>query len=188
MRYNTTVNNPTRFLNPTQLIEEGMEEHNVCSENWPYPTEYKIGDVFDSYYAEVWYNGMDWQNTYWFLEQYKADNPVAVPFLIFDDHKNRDNFSEYDFGKLMQMWLIQRKHVVMGLQYDAIFDEEIVHFLAKKGNIPNKQGMFLYRYSHASQPRVEFYLADKNLLSDVHKKDLDWSNGERRPYESAGHR
>ena len=102
MKYNTTISNPTRFLNPTGAIEEGIDKYKLASENWPYPSGHSIGDTYDDYYAEIWNNGMDWQHTYWFIESNKYESPVAIPFLVFEQHKDEDLFNEYDFNNLLR--------------------------------------------------------------------------------------
>jgi len=161
MKYNTFINHSTRFLNPTGVIEEGLSNYSIASENWPYPVGKSIGDVYDNYYAEIWLNGMDWQHTYWFIETYNCESPIAVPFLSFEKHSDEELFNEYDFDILLKFLLMKRKQLVTGQDY-KIYAEEIIPYLSRVGNIPSKYDkMYLYHYSHHSQPRVKFYLNEE---------------------------
>jgi len=93
MSNNTVSRIGTHFLRGVELIEERAKQMSVHSENWAYPV-CSFGIPKDSYYGEIWCNGMDWQNTYWLLESVKHEKPTAQPLLIFDRHQEEEAFEE----------------------------------------------------------------------------------------------
>src|SRR3989338_3040724 len=102
---NTTSKHGTRFLAAVPLIQAARENFQIASENWPFPTEYRIGQCRDPYYAEIWQDGTDWQNTYWIIESIKYDGPKVKPFIYFDDEEGK--FNKCDFSNLIEamLWL-----------------------------------------------------------------------------------
>lgn len=84
LSYNNTVSRiPTHFLRGTELIQTNRELYAISSENWPYPI-LSFGDPRTGpYYAEIWCDGMDWQHTYWALEQHDIEDPTAIPTVGF---------------------------------------------------------------------------------------------------------
>lgn len=111
---NTSSNNPTHFLRPVELIQHARDEFGMASENWPYPTTYKIGAQGDAYYAEVWVDGMDWHHNYWIIEQIQTKeqdgwDPIATPLLIFDDHEDEDKIRPWKFDMMLDSLLAFRR-------------------------------------------------------------------------------
>lgn len=92
---NTTARHPTYFLAAVELIEKAQAAFSMPSENWAYPTKHRIGTQRDTFYAEVWQNGMDWQNNYWVIWE-AGEDPICEPLLVFDDHKVEEQFKESD--------------------------------------------------------------------------------------------
>lgn len=161
MDVNTTSKHPTHFLRGVELVYEGMERWNIPSENWPYPTEYRVGTSnFDSYYAEVWVNGMDWQPTYWMIEHENLNPPRIYPFIMFEDNDDRSKFIDYDFGELIcscfwyrrnDVWI--RKDIAESYYSDMVWP----HLYVKKGSsFQGVQVLYEAFFEHASQPKVKF--------------------------------
>lgn len=109
---NTVSEKGTHFLAAVELIKAARSEFNIPSENWPSPTEYRYGFPQDNYYAEVWVDGMDWQPTYWIIESENLNNPVCLPFIIFDSNEGRARFNDYDFRQLIQAMMHFRRDSV----------------------------------------------------------------------------
>lgn len=168
---NTVMNISTHFLNPVELIKSARTEYNIASENWPCPTRSKLGTPsLDGYYCEVWQDGMDWQHTYWLLEQVKTNAPVALPFIRFDKHEEEDKFNLYDFENMINAILFYRRNDLWIRDKDVygIFSDTVwpyFHF----NKILSGQSYFQnywsrnYYFKHASQPRVEFEVNTKLL-------------------------
>lgn len=159
---NTSSKQPTHFLRAVQLIMEARGVFHVCSENWPYPTEHRFGQPCDRYYAEVWIDGMDWQNSYWIIESDNYNSPKCYPLIIFHDHKNRDSFSEYDWGNLLKAIMYYRrdelwiKHGKLGGATDEVWP--FLKFAQPPVTDEQTQSMYKAFFSHASQRPVEFYI------------------------------
>ena len=84
---NTVNREPTHFMRAYELIEKARSDFKVPSENWPHPLATRFGIPNDCYYAEIWVDGMDWQPSYWIIEEAKLDKPKIQPLLIFN-HNN----------------------------------------------------------------------------------------------------
>lgn len=157
---NTTSRHPTHFLRAVELIERARGAFQIPSENWPYPTKHYIGTAgVDRYYAEIWVDGMDWQKTFWALETEKFNEPVCLPFIVFEDHKNFDLFNGYDFDQLVQAALYDRRDRLWVQKNDGYYNDSVWHYL--KGTerfweVPPT--MQMYQFKHASQPAVQFYM------------------------------
>lgn len=164
MKYNTTIKYATHFLNPTQIIEEGIKKFNVPSENYPMPTKNKIGDIFDSYYAEIWSNGMDWQRTFWLLEYHCPHDPIAIPILIFEDNKSLDIFNNSDLDSLFKGLLVSMKQLKTNHKYPIYFMDNIISHLKRLGN--HNKRLELYKFAHYSQPKTKFWL-DSDLVKNI---------------------
>ena len=158
---NTTSIIPTCFLSGAQLITYSREKFHVPSENWPYPTAFKIGDPRDRYYAEIWGDGMDWQITYWIIESVIYSDPIAIPLIMFDDHSIREKFVECYFKEFIngilwfrrnQMWIKERN---LGVYDDSVWPFVDVYQLEQH---PQISELFFGEMSHASQPLVNFWI------------------------------
>ena len=91
---NTVSKHPTHFLRAVELIKKAREEFRVPSENWPHPTDYKFGIPNDRYYAEIFTDGMDWQPSYWVIEDKQLEKPQIQPFVIFEYNEDREKFND----------------------------------------------------------------------------------------------
>lgn len=169
---NTTSHTPTRFLQGVQLIIEGREHFNVPSENWPYPTVHTLGiPVNDSYYCEIWVDGMDWQASYWALEEKNLEKPSIVPFLIFENSED-DIFNQNDFHEFIQACLTYRRDKFW-IQKNELgyFADSIWPFLYFSGSdaIKHRQ-MKKYTFEHASQKPVTFWL-NVNFIPEQYRQN-----------------
>lgn len=163
---NTTSSHPTYFLKGVDLIVEAREKFKVPSENWTYPTKHRMGTPGDRYYAEIWEDGMDWQNSYWLIEAHNFDNPVCLPFLIFEDSRNQEMFNDYDFGMLIKAALYERRDRLWIQKDDGFFNDTIwTYFHRVRPDIFMEEtpNMAKFWVEHASQPSVQFYMNEDIL-------------------------
>jgi len=164
---NSTVSGyPTRLLRGVELIAEARAKFNVPSENWTYPTKHYLGTPGDRYYAEIWVDGMDWQNSYWIIETANFGEPVCLPFIIFEDSKNQNLFNSCDFSTLIEATLYERRDHLWIQKDDGHFYDTIwayFHRVRPDVYLERTPGMALYWVAHASQPRVQFYMNEKIL-------------------------
>ena len=155
---NTTSKTPTHFLRGVELIYNGMEEYNIPSENWPSPTGYTFGSPQQRYYAEIWVNGMDWQPTYWIIEEKELEKPTVYPLIIFSDNEDRSAFDDFDFGELLTACMQYRRDKFWVKHDDlSIYSDTVWPFL----NIFTKKPLTFKcmkdcYFQHASQPLVTF--------------------------------
>ena len=165
---NTTSKNPTHFLAAVELIHEAHPALEIPNENWPGPTQIRLGTPrTDAYYAEVWNDGMDYQRTYWAIESVLYENPVALPLLVFQDHESRDNFNDYDFNELLMGMLWHRRATTwfekQNMPYDSgVYNDTVWPFLntvpnAHPPSIGGCAGLEPYSFQHASQCQVFFF-------------------------------
>ena len=160
-------NNPTHFLRGVELITEAHKEFKLCTENWCSPTRFNYGNPQDLYYAEIWYDGMDWNKNYWIIESANLNNPVVQPILHFDDHSKEEKMIETE--ELLTAIMDYRRNTLW-IKHDDLrrFSETIWPYI-RKINPEEKLGrcpiMVKHRILHASQPRTEFYL-NINLIPE----------------------
>ena len=156
---NTTSKEPTHFLRAVELIIKAREDFNVPSENWPYPTDHKFGTPNDHYYAEIWTDGMDWQVSYWILEEYKLRKPKIQPLMIFNNHEERSIFNEYDLDELFSaMFYYRRDSVWVNTKDLGHYTDTVWPFLTLFKDETRYKKLKLYAFEHASQPQVVFWL------------------------------
>jgi len=154
---NTTSKYSTHFLAPIELIKEARDKFNIPSENWPFPTVYKLGTPRDKYYAEIWEDGMDWQNSYWIIETDNYADPACIPLVMFDDHENLNKFHSHDLQQLFQAIMYYRRDTLWIKQNDlGIFSDSVWPYLKKEGS--ENKGLIKFTFEHASQPKTEFWL------------------------------
>jgi hypothetical protein len=179
---NTVSNHPTHFLRAVELIIQAREEWNVPSENWPYPTEYRFGIPNDNYYAEIFTDGMDWQPSYWILEEYKLRKPKIQPLMIFNNHKERHIFNDYDFGELFSaMFYYRRDSVWVNSKDLGYYTDTVWPFLSLFKNETRYKNLKLYAFEHASQPRVVFWL-NQDFIPEIYR-DIRMSDRKREAIE-----
>jgi hypothetical protein len=113
----------------------------------------------DQYYAEIWVDGMDWQNSYWVLETFKSGDPVCLPFIVFEDHKNFELFNRYDFGQLVAAALYDRRDQLWIQKDDGYFNDNVWTWLGGNGRaMEGNPSMQMFQFKHASQPAVQFFM------------------------------
>ena len=109
---NTVSNHPTHFLRAVELITQARTTFNVSSENWPHPSQHCYGIPNDDYYAEMWTDDMDYQPSYWIIEEYDLDKPKIQPLIIFNSNEERNRFNDYDFSQLFKAIVYYRRDSV----------------------------------------------------------------------------
>ncbi len=164
---NTTSKYPTHFLRGVELIIHGRTKFGVPSENWPNPTEYKCGTPQELYYSEIWVDGMDWQPSYWVIEEKKLEKPQCQPFIIFESNEDREKFNDYDFEQLVRAGLWYRRDILW-IKQDSrgIYNDWVWPYFKLVSNknfnlVSNEKGwkvMVKCSFEHASQPLVEFWM------------------------------
>lgn len=156
---------PTHFLAGPQLIKEGREKYGIISENWAYPTMTYVGAPKDDYYAEVWVDGMDWQNTYWLLEHAYYTTPVAIPLIVFSSIDEEKEFNPFDLHNIFRAAMIYRRNLLgpmhNGVLRNEFFDSVWPYLhLVSEGPTVNETTTDLasFMFTHSSQKPVTFYL------------------------------
>jgi len=158
---NTVSEHPTHFLRAVELITNARKHFEISSENWPYPSKYRLGCPNEWYYAEIWTDGMDWQPSYWILEEKKLENPQVYPFIVFKENLHREIFNDYDFSQLISAALWYRrdkfwvKHSDLGMYTDIVWP--FLHVI-NKSDIAKKSKLTKVYFEHASQQRVYFLM------------------------------
>lgn len=150
---------PTHFLRGVELVVEASERHNVPSENWPYPTQYRFGIPMDDYYAEMWCNGMDWQPSFWILEEENLRDPRVYPFIIFEDYEDRAKMNDYDFAMLVKGSMYYRRDKFF-IKRDnlGVYTDLVWPFLKCIGKEQSFGVTQLFEFEHASQEPVQFWM------------------------------
>jgi len=161
--YNNTVSDyPTHFLSAVPLIVEAREKFIVPSENYTYPTDYRLGSPTDFYYAEVWVDGMNWQQSFWVIESASFNTPQVFPLVVFEDDSVRINYQ--DLRHLMLALITYRRSVLWTHQDDQSRYRDIIWpYLKTLGIAPTGEWGQLCEFEHGSQPLVKF-LANKEFL------------------------
>jgi hypothetical protein len=176
---NTTSNHPTHFLRGVDLIVDARTKFRVASENWPHPTYHRFGIPYDYYYAEMWEDGMDWQPSYWIIEQIKYEDPQILPFMIFDNHAERERFNDYDFKSLVKAMLHYRRDDLIFKTGDlTVFSDLVWPFIELKEDVTKHGNMKLFKFSHASQPETSF-LANEFFIPDQYCRRREENEGNR---------
>lgn len=179
IQVNTCSQHPTHFLAAIPLIYAAEEELHIPSENWPYPTQYKIGTPeIDQYYAEVWKDGMDWHSNYWIIESITTNDPVVFPLILFGSTQEESKFNAYDFKQLMYAVLIYRQTTTWikqdnrGWPHDQVWpfvqinNNELIRRFGSHIMIPVVM-------SHASQVPVCFYIHHLFVPANINAKIKD---------------
>lgn len=155
----------THFLAGPELIKEGRKKYGLASENYTYPTMTSVGGARDDYYAEVWVDGMDWQNTYWLLEHAYGETVVAIPLLVFTSNNEEKAFNPFDMHNLFRAAMIYRRNKMGPTDRSeewTVFRDSTWPYLYlinedhTVDELSKDLGSFLF--THNSQPAVTFYL------------------------------
>lgn len=166
---NTVSRRPTHFLRAVELIKRAREEFNVPSENWPHPTEYRFGIPNDHYYAEIWTDGMDYQPSYWVIEEFDLRKPKIQPLIIFEHNEQRNNFDDVYFSEFIHGMLYYRRDCKWIQKNDVgYFSDATWPFLNLYEDEVRFQKMKLYSFKHASQIRVVFWL-NESFVPEVYR-------------------
>lgn len=175
---NTVNKYPTHFSRGVELVLKGIKEFGIPSENWPHPIEDRFGVPNEMYYAEIYVSGMDWQPTYWVIEEKKLEKPQIQPFIIFKTNEHRSIFNDYDFSQLIKAALYYRRDLFWVKQNDlGYFTDAIWPFLHvkdkdDKSKYPNMSKVY---FEHASQQRI-YFLMNLDFIPEYVL--------ERKPYEN----
>lgn len=161
--YNNTVSDhPTHFLAAVPMIVEAREKFTVSSENYTYPTEYRLGSPMDFYYAEVWVDGMDWKQIYWVIESTSVNTPQVKPLVVFEDDKILIN--DHDLKQLMLALITYRRSVLWTHQDDqSRYRDNIWPYFKTLGVTPTGEWGQLCQFEHAFQPLVKL-LVNKGFI------------------------
>ncbi|KKM91567.1 hypothetical protein LCGC14_1227270 [marine sediment metagenome] len=175
---NTCTGNPTYFPAALALIQKARKRYGVASENWPYPTRFNFGNSRDNYYAEVWTDGMDWQSSYWLIEQVNFEQPQIYPLIIFDSHENEVEFNSCDFEQLLRAVMFARRNALWLKslpEFRNFFHNDTVWPFVFKGD-PHPKIELMHRcyMKHNSQPFVEFWM-NTTYLEDYLKNWPRWT-------------
>jgi len=155
---NTVSRNPTHFLRAVELIKKARGEFKVYSENWPSPTKYKFGVPNEKYYAEIWVDGMDWQPSYWIIEEHSLEKPEINPLIVFDSNEQRHLFNERDFEDFISAICWYRRDKFWVKHNDvSYFCDSVWPYLFRENKGPDGYESNYY-FEHASQPKVKFWL------------------------------
>jgi len=156
---NTTIKEPTHFLRALELIEKARTDFKVASENWPSPIATRFGMPRDQYYAEVWVDGMDWQPSYWIIEEKNLEKPQIQPLLIFNHHEERNKFNEWDFEELIQAIMYYRRDFIWVNKNDlGHYTDTIWPFLFLFKDETRYGNCKLYSFEHNSQEKLVVWI------------------------------
>jgi hypothetical protein len=174
---NTVSTYPTHFLRAIELIQLARERFSVPSENWPYPTEYRFGIPNDHYYAEIFTDGMDWQPSYWVIEEKSLEKPQIQPLIVFDYNEDREKFNDYDFGEFIKACLYYRRDKFWIKSGDVgYFTDTIWPYLFLEENKFKFKRTKFYTFTHASQEPVSFWLNVNFVPEGYREKNRDNRN------------
>lgn len=176
---NTTSIFPTHFLRGVELIDRASIRYGVPSENWPAPTQYCYGMPMDHYYSEIWSNGMDYQVSYWIIEELDLEKPQIQPFIIFDNHEELEKFNPHDFSMLvMASFYYRRDYTFIGHKDLGIYNDCVWSYLNLFKNEIKYDKMKMFAFEHNSQEPVTFWMNTTFIPEIVlnSRKDKNVSN------------
>lgn len=168
---NTTSMYPTHFLRGVELVKRAREYYGIPSENWPAPTRHRFGIPNDNYYSEVWSDGMDWQTTYWIIEELDLEKPQIQPLIIFNHHEEQEKLNHYDFGQIInaacyyrrdKVWIKRGKY--------GVYTDSIWPFISLFKNEVRYEQTKLYAFEHASQERVVFWM-NTDFIPEAYREE-----------------
>lgn len=181
---NTVSKYPTHFLRGVELILKGRDAFTIPSENWPHPIEERFGIPNDNYYAEIWVDGMDWQPSYWVIEEKQLDKPQIYPFIVFKSNEDRFKFNDHDFSELIKasLWYRRDKFWIEKEDY-GYFTDMVWPFLyiLNKNDKAKYSNVTKVYFEHASQPKVTF-LMNLDFIPEVyHDRRKKNNSSDRNP-------
>ena len=159
---NTVNKYPTHFSRAVELIIKARIQFGIPSENWPHPIADRFGCPNEWYYAEIWADGMDWQPSYWVIEEKKLASPQVQPFITFSKNEDRYKFNDYDFSELIKASLWHRRDLFWVKQNDlGYFTDAIWPFITVVNSDKTaaiRSNLSRVYFEHASQPNVRFLM------------------------------
>jgi len=156
---NTVSRYPTHFLRAVELIKKARSAFNIPSENWPHPSRYNFGTPNEQYYAEIWVDGMDWQPSFWIIEEHSLRKPEVNPLIVFDSHENRSLFNDWDFEDLIKAICWYRRDLFWVKQNNrGYYTDSVWPYLFRRDDVGKHKYTTNYYFEHASQPKVKFWL------------------------------
>lgn len=158
---NTVNKYPTHFARAVELITRARKHFGIPSENWPHPIEDRFGCPNENYYAEIWVDGMDWQPSYWVIEEKNLEKPQIQPFIMFKKNEDRSKFNDHDFSELIKASLWYRRDLFWVKQNDlGYFTDVVWPFISVVNSDKTAMRSNLSRvfFEHASQKRVDFLM------------------------------
>lgn len=176
--YNNTLSSvPTRFLRGVELVQQARKVYDLCSENWTYPV-FSFGSEDSDYYAEMWVDGMDWNQYYYLIERIGYEDPTIFPALVFEEHKELDLFNDYDFDRLKKAICDHRRSNVWAKPiYESRYNDDVWNFMKPRmANNLTRISMDAVTYSHASQKPSEFHI-HRDCHPNIDKKEIHTVGG-----------
>jgi len=187
MYSNTTSLHPTHFLRGVELVDQATDEFDACTENWPYPTQYRYGMPMDHYYAEIWHNGMDWQSNYWIIEELDLRKPQIQPLIIFNNHEEEQIFNDHDFSMLvMAAFYYRRDYTFINHKDLGYYNDMVWPYLTLFKDESRYQKMKLFAFEHASQPRVVFWMNTAFVPTVCMRRKNENNRSDRNPKTKLG--
>lgn len=168
LKNNVLSNNHTHFLQGVNLIQEGREVFDICSENYTYPLKHYGDPSFSEYYGEVWSDGMDWNVVYWLIESANFSDPKALPMIIFDSGDERNKFIDYDFYRMIKGFIWKRKANTLQISDEkSVYVDTTWAFLHSIKETKQHGNLMFVKcfFEHGSQEKVEFWVNSKFLLN-----------------------
>jgi len=113
---------------------------------------------------------MDYQPSYWIIEEYNLDKPKIQPFIIFNSNEERNRFNDYDFSQLFKAIVYYRRDDLWAKKNNlGYYTDTVWPFLTLFKNEVRHQKMKLYAFEHASQPRVVFWL-NQDFIPEAYRE------------------
>jgi hypothetical protein len=150
---NTTSSVGTQFLQGAELVRLGLKKYRLHSERWAYPY-LCFGSTDSRYYAEIWTNGMDWQNNYWIIEAENWECPKVYPLIVFENQSEEDKMPAHDLKELLRAILWRRRDMLwVKSGDDGAYHDTVWPFFKVLEQTDEKS---VCTYEHASCPLVKF--------------------------------
>lgn len=166
---NTVSKIETRFLRGVEIVQKLTKEYEVPNENWTYPW-ITFGDSEDPYYAEIWYNGMDYNNTFYLLEQ--INYSIKVHLLMDIDGDDWINMSDPKEFFNCIFWMRRDRTWIKTGNYGRYNDDVLPYItFGKKEEKRFKGELSNITFQHASQPKIDF-LINKDLIINERRDKL----------------
>lgn len=179
--YNNDVSqHPTHFLRGAELVWAATEKWGLTSENWAYPSGVRLGTPGqDDYYGEVWFNGMDYQHTYWVVHFYQTKSPECEPMILFASHDEENKIPAFDLDNIFRAildyqrarhWIQQDTppgEIDLGRYTDSVWPYLCPHRGTSTIDVEDQTlALIDATFSHASAGPAEFRI-NKNLIPEA---------------------